>query len=64
MVRKLELYSATHESVTVLVAKYNENPDRTKSQSDCRIRYPEKILNKKSANTFDSVGMIWIVKIK
>ena len=31
MVRKLELYSATHES--------DENPDRTKNQSDCRIRY-------------------------
>ena len=39
MVRKLELYSATHESVTVLVAKYNENPDRTKNQLDCRIPY-------------------------
>ena len=39
MVRKLELYSATHESATVLVAKYNENPDRTKNQSYCRIRY-------------------------
>ena len=66
MAGKLELYSATHKSVPVSVGKYKENPDRSKNQSDCSIRYRglwEKI-NIKSANTFDSVGIIWIVKIK
>ena len=66
MAGKLELYSATHKSVLVSVGKYKENPDRPKNQSDCSIRYRDlwEKINIKSANTSDSVGIIWIVKVK
>ena len=39
MATKVEMYSATHESVTVARGQRQENTDRVKNQSDCRIRY-------------------------
>ena len=39
METKVGMYSATHESVTVARGQRQENKDRTKNQSDHRIRY-------------------------
>ena len=39
MATKLEMYSATHKSVTVARGQRKENTDRAMNQSDCMIRY-------------------------
>ena len=45
MATKVEMYSATHESVTVARGQRQENTDRVRNQSDCKIRY--RALSKK-----------------
>ena len=39
MVTKVGIYSATHESVIVAREQRQENTDRVKNRSECRIRY-------------------------
>ena len=36
---KVGMYPPTHESFTVVRGQREENADRVKNQSDCRIRY-------------------------
>ena len=55
------MYSATQESVTVAREQRQENTDRVKNRSDCRIRYRALWKKKKSLyNTAFYVIMIYI----
>ena len=60
MVTKVGMYSATRESVTVARGQRQENTDRVKNQSDCRIRYRALWKKKSLYNTAMYVIMIYI----
>ena len=54
------MYSATHESVTVAREQRQENTDRVKNRSDCRIRYRDLWKKNSLYNTAFYVIMIYI----